>query len=313
MARTHDRLPLGALRVFEAVASKLSFGEAADALNVTPAAVSQQVKTLEDYLQVPLFKRSGRRVELTGEGLELLPGVRSGLDELQAALNHIKQHRRSGPLHVSTLASFLQMWLLPRIRAFRRQHPEVALRFHTSRDPVDFSRTGIHAAVRFGRGNYPNLHVHKLIDDWLVPVANPDLIRQFGLLERNSDLSRVPLLDSDEEPWRLWQQADAHREWQLRAPAIDDSAGLLAAAEEGLGFALCRWTIAARALQKGTLALAGREMLPYGAAYYFVCPEPYLAMPKVAQFRDWVVAATRDFPQPQSLLQARPAKGRGRS
>jgi len=312
MTRSYDRLPLAALRVFEAVASKLSFGDAAEALHVTPAAVSQQIKALEEYLQVPLFRRSGRRVELTGEGLELLPSVRSGLDELEAALQHIKQHRRGGPLHISTLASFLQMWLLPRIRAFRRQLPDVALRFHTSRDLVDFSRVAVHAALRFGRGNYPNLHVEKLLDDWLVPVAHPDLIRQFGVLDRDTDLTRVPLLDSDEEPWRIWQQLSVQREWQSRAPTIDDSAGLLAAAEEGLGFALARWTIVARALQKGTLKLAGTEVLPYGSAYYFVCPHPYLAIPKVAQFRDWIVAAAREFPPPPTLVTPSASKSASR-
>jgi LysR family glycine cleavage system transcriptional activator len=298
VAKAFDRLPLGALRVFEAVAARLSFSAAADALSVTPAAVSQQIKSLEDYLQVPLFRRDGRRVEVTDEGLELLPGVRSGLEQLEAALQHIRQHQRGGPLQVSLLASFLQMWLLPRIRAFRRKWPDVHLRFHTSRELVDFARAPIHVALRFGRGDYPNLHVEKFLDEWMVPVAHPDLIKQYGLLDRGTDLEKVPLLDSDDEPWRVWQQSDAQRMWRLRAPNIDDSAGLLAAAEEGLGFALTRWTIVARALQKGTLKLAGTEVLPYGSSYYFVCPLPYLAMPKVAQFREWLLAAAREFPRP---------------
>ena len=298
MSRAYDRLPLGALRVFAAVAEKLSFSDAAEALNVTPAAVSQQIKSLEDYLQVPLFRRSGRHVAVTDEGLEMLPAVRSGLGVLEAAMQHVKQHRRGGPLQITTLASFLQMWLLPRIRAFRRQCPDITLRFHTSREPVDFSRNAVHVALRFGRGNYPNLHVEKLLDEWLVPVAHPDVIRQYGLLNRGSDLEKVPLLDSDDEPWRVWQQLDAQRAWQTRAPSIDDSAGLLAAAEEGMGFALARWSIVARSLQKGTLKLAGTEVLPYGSSYYFVCPVPYLAMPKVVQFREWVLAAAREFPPP---------------
>ena len=298
MSRAYDRLPLGALRVFAAVAEKLSFSDAAEALNVTPAAVSQQIKSLEDYLQVPLFRRSGRRVAVTDEGLEMLPAVRSGLGVLEAAMQQVKQHRRGGPLQITLLASFLQMWLLPRIRAFRRQCPHVTLRFHTSRELVDFSRNAVHVALRFGRGNYPNLHVEKLLDEWLVPVAHPDIIRQYGLLDRGSDLEKVPLLDSDDEPWRVWQQLDEQRAWQTRAPSIDDSAGLLAAAEEGMGFALARWSIVARSLQKGTLKLAGTEVLPYGSSYYFVCPVPYLAMPKVVQFREWVLAAAREFPPP---------------
>jgi LysR family transcriptional regulator, glycine cleavage system transcriptional activator len=297
----YDRLPLGALRVFEAVASHLSFSAAADALNVTPAAVSQQIKTLEDYLRVPLFRRSGRRVEVSDEGLELLPRVRAGLSELEAALHYIKQHRSGGPLQITLFASFLQLWLLPRIRAFRRQHADVTLRFHTSREIVDFSRAPIHVALRFGRGQYPGLHVEKFLDDWMVPVAHPELLKRYGSIERDTDLEKLPLLDSEEQPWRLWRRADPRREWRARAPSIDDSAGLLAAAEEGLGFALMSWTLVARAVRQGTLKLAGKDVLPDESAYYFVCPESYLAMPKVAHFRDWLFAVAKEFPRPPGL------------
>jgi LysR family transcriptional regulator, glycine cleavage system transcriptional activator len=297
----YERLPLGALRVFEAVASHLSFSDAAEALHVTPAAVSQQIKTLEDYLQVPLFRRSGRRVEVSEEGLELLPRVRAGLRELEAALHYIKQHRSGGPLQITLFASFLQLWLLPRIRSFRRQHPDITLRFHTSRELVDFSRAPVHVALRFGRGQYPGLHVEKLLDDWWVPVAHPEIVKRYGLIERDTDLEKLPLLDSEDEPWRLWRSVDPRREWRVRAPSIDDSAGLLAAVEEGLGFALMRWTLVAGALQRRSLKLAGKELLPDESAYYFVCPEPYLAMPKVAHFREWLLAAAKEFPRPQGL------------
>jgi LysR family transcriptional regulator, glycine cleavage system transcriptional activator len=294
----HDRLPLGALRVFEAVASHLSFSAAADALNVTPAAVSQQIKTLESYIQVPLFRRSGRRVEVTEEGLELLPAIRAGLEQLESAIHHIKQYGRGGPLQVSLLTSFLQIWLVPRIRSFRRKCPDVELRFHTSPELVDFSRSSIHVAIRFGGGNYPNLHCEKLLDDWIVPVGTPELIKQYGLIERGVDLRKYPLLEGDNPPWRVWQKTDEEVAWSSRPPTIDDSAGLLVAAEEGLGFALSRWTIVTRSLQKGTLRLASKEALPFGSAYYFVCPRPFLALPKVAQFREWLIGAARDFPGP---------------
>jgi LysR family transcriptional regulator, glycine cleavage system transcriptional activator len=302
----YDRLPLGALRVFEAVATHLSFSAAADALNVTPAAVSQQIKALEGYIQVPLFRRNGRRVEITDEGLELLPPVRAGLEKLESALQQIKHHRRAGPLQITTLSSFLQIWLLPRIRSFRRKSPNVELRFHTSREVVDFSRTAHHVGIRFGRGNYPNLHCEKILDDWLVPVASPDLIKQHGMIERGTDLSKYPLLESSDEPWSVWSQTDEEAVWLSPAPSIDDSAGLLAAAEEGLGYALASWTLVTRALQKGTLRLAGRGALPYdGSAYYFVCPKNFLAIPKVAQFREWILAAAREFPGPPSARDAR--------
>jgi len=298
MSTAYDRLPLGALRVFEAVATHLSFSAAADSLNVTPAAVSQQIKVLEGYIQVPLFRRNGRRVEITEEGLELLPAVRSGLEKLESALQQIKQHRRAGPLQISTLASFLQIWLLPRIRSFRRKFPNVDLRFHTSRELVDFSRTNHHVAIRFGQGDYPNLHSEKLLDDWLVPVASPDLIKQYGMIERGANLNKYPLLENGDQPWSVWSQTEEEAAWHSRSPSIDDSAGLLAAAEEGLGFALARWTLVTRALHKGTLQLAGKGALPDSSAYYFVCPKNLLSIPKVAQFREWILAAARDFPAP---------------
>jgi len=294
----YDRLPLGALRVFEAVATHLNFSAAADALHVTPAAVSQQIKALEMYIQVPLFRRNGRRVEITDEGLELLPAIRAGLDRLESAIHHIKQYGRSGPLQISLLTSFLQIWLLPRIRSFRRKCPDVELRFHTSRELVDFSRAAIHVGIRFGRGDYPNLHCEKLLDDWIVPVGTPELIKQYGMIERGADLSKYPLLEGDDAPWRVWQQSDAEVAWHSRPPTIDDSAGLMIAAEEGLGFALSRWTMVTRSLQKGTLRLASKEALPIRSAYYFVCPRAFLALPKVAQFREWIVAAARDFQGP---------------
>lgn len=301
MPSAYDRLPLGALRVFEAVATHLSFSAAADALNVTPAAVSQQIKALEGYIQVPLFRRNGRRVEVTEEGLELLPAVRAGLEKLESALQQVKHHRRAGPLQISTISSFLQIWLLPRIRSFRRKSPNVDLRFHTSRDLVDFSRTTNHVAIRLGRGNYPtNLHSEKFLDDWLVPVASPDLIKQYGMIERGANLRKYPLLESGDEPWSVWSQIEEEQAWLARAPSIDDSAGLLTAAEEGLGYVLARWTLVTRALQKGTLRLAGKGALPYGMAYYFVCPKNFLALPKVAQFREWILAAARDFPGPDA-------------
>jgi LysR family glycine cleavage system transcriptional activator len=287
--------------VFEAVATHLSFSSAADALHVTPAAVSQQIKSLESYIQVPLFRRSGRRVEMTEEGLELLPAVRAGLDKLETAVHLIKQHGRRGPLQITLVTSFLQNWLLPRLRSFRRKHPEIELRLHTSSQLVDFSREAIHVGIRFGRGNYANLYCEKLLDDWIVPVGTPELIKQHGMLERGADMSRLPLLESEDLSWRVWQQREPQLPWQSMPPTIDDSAGLLIAAEEGLGFALARWTLVSGYLKRGTLKLAGKEALAYGSSYYFVCPKAYLELPKVARFREWIVAAARDAEPPPGV------------
>ncbi len=316
MSEAYARLPLNALRVFEAVASRLSFADAADALHVTPAAVSQQVKALEDYLQVSLFKRSGRRVELTAEGQQLLPGVRRGLDELETSMQHLKQHRDGGPLHVTLLSSFLQRWLLPRIGEFRARHADIDLRFHTSREAVDFSRSEIHVAIRMSRGNFPpGMYAEKLLDEWVLPVASPALIARHGQLPRGEDLERFPLLASADEPWKAWIEKGGENRWLARVPIIDDSSGVLAAAEEGLGYALARWSLVARSLAQGNVQLAGNAVLPFDYSYYFVCPEPYLAMNKVKRFRDWLQDIARRFPRPHELIEkhnGRAAKGGAR-
>lgn len=150
VASAYGRLPLNALRVFEAVASRLSFAEAAEALSVTPAAVSQQIKALEEYLQMPVLRRSGRKVELTPEGARLLPGIRAGLDQLVVTLREMRMMRASGIINVSTLSSLMQKWMTPRLHRLHAKFPDLQVDWHTSRETVDFSRSDFHAAVRLG-------------------------------------------------------------------------------------------------------------------------------------------------------------------
>jgi LysR family glycine cleavage system transcriptional activator len=133
------------------------------------------------------------------------------------------------------------------------------------------------------------------------------------MIERGADLSKFPLLEGDDPPWRIWQRTDEEIAWQSRPPTIDDAAGLMVAAEEGLGFALSRWTMVTRSLQKGTLRLASKEALLHGSAYYFVCPRAFLTLPKVVQFRDWIVAAAHDFQGPQAALERVSSRGQARA
>jgi LysR family transcriptional regulator, glycine cleavage system transcriptional activator len=298
VSSAYDRLPLNALRVFEAVAARLNFGEAAEALHVTPAAVSQQIKSLEDYLQTPLFRRHGRNVQLTPEGARLLPGVRRGLDELEAALQGLRQERQTGTVNVSTLASFLQKWLTPRLADLHARHPEIELRLHASPEAVDFARTDFHAALRFGVGPYAGLHCEKLLDEWLVAVAAPSVLAKHGPLPDARGLSRLPLLHGSEIDWANWCAGDTECLKALRGAFIDDSASLLIAVMEGLGFGILRWTLAASELQAGRIVLASQQVLPHRFAYYFVCPESYIALPKVATFRDWVREQAAAFAAP---------------
>ncbi len=301
VSSAYDRLPLNALRVFEAVAARLNFGEAAEALHVTPAAVSQQIKSLEEYLQIPLFRRNGRKVQLTPEGAQLLPGVRRGLDELEAALHALKQDRRVGPVNVTTIASFLQKWLMPRLFDLHARHPDIELRLHSSAEMVDFARSDFHVGIRLGAGDYEGLHSEKLLDEWLVAVASPATLARYGPLPADGDTTKYPLLHGTEIDWTNWFAAHGPAVKGRPGAFIDDSASLLTAVMEGLGFAILRWTLAAGELQSGRLVLASERVVPFRLAYYFVCPESYASLPKVVALRDWLKLQAQEFPPPAQL------------
>jgi LysR family glycine cleavage system transcriptional activator len=295
-----ERLPLNGLRVFESVASHLSFTEAAEALHVTPAAVSMQIRTLEQYLRVPLFRRKGRSITLTAEGELLLPGVRRGLGTLQQAMQQLRQDRSSGALSISTLASFLQKWLLPRLPQFHDRHPEIELSIHTSRTPVDFASSDFHAAVRMSTGPSAGLYNEKLMDEWFLPVCTPELLAKHGPLRNAADLKRFPLLHSSDEEWSLWLDPGSAPGWQERGTAFDDSLTVLAGAEQGIGLALTRWSLAAQDLKSGRIVRASERTVPCPRSYYFVCPEMYVAMPKVQQLLAWLREMAAAFPRPHA-------------
>ena len=312
-----DRLPLNALRVFEAVATRLSFAEAADSLYVTPAAVSMQIKTLEDYLQVPLFRRAGRSIELTPEGAQLLPGIRRGLSDLQTALHQLRQSRCAGTLNISTVASFLQKWLLPRLPQFYARHPDIELSIHTSPEPVDFTQTNFHAALRMTQGPTAGLYNEKLLDEWFLPVCSPEMLARHGPVRAPADLKRYPLLRSADESWSIWRRPGTDIDWRERGAAFDDSLTVLAAAEQGQGLALTRWTLAAQDLANGRLVRASAQVLPCPRSYYFVCPESYMELPKLQQLLAWLREVAAASPRPDSVtppavpvLPRRPARAR---
>ena len=298
-----ERLPLNGLRVFESVASHLSFTEAAEALHVTPAAVSLQVRVLEQYLRVPLFRSKGRTVTLTPEGELLLPGVRRGLGTLQQSMQQLRQDRSSGTLNISTLASFLQKWLLPRLPRFHDRHPDIELSIHTSRTPVDFASSGFHAAVRMSTGPSAGLYSEKLMDEWFLPVCTRELLAKHGPLRDGADLRRFPLLHSSDEEWTLWAQPGSTLSWQERGTAFDDSLTVLAGAEQGIGLALTRWSLAAQDLASGRIVRASERTVPCPRSYYFVCPEMYVTMPKEQQLLAWLREMAAAFPRPDATAE----------
>ena len=301
MPSAYDRLPLGALRVFEAVATHLSFSAAADALNVTPAAVSQQIKTLEGYIQVPLFRRSGRRVEITEEGCELLPAVRAGSRKARVgpAADQASPPRRTAADHAAVLvpadlAAAADPLVSPQVSRHRTALSHLAR-------TGGFLAQHHHVAIRFGRGNYPNLHSENLLDDWLVPVASPDLIKQYGMIERGADSSKFPLLEGDDEPWSVWAQARRRPPGTRARPASMTPPACSRPRKRDLGYrARHAGPWCTRALQKGTLKLAGNGRVPYGSAYYFVCPQAFSRCPRWRSFAIGCSRGRAAFPGPSA-------------
>ena len=298
------RLPLAWLRVFVAAADHLSFTQAADVLGVSTAAVSMQIRALEEYLRSRLFRRRGSLVQLTAEGAQLLPRVRRGLEELERAINEARLERRTGPVTMSMLASFLQQWLLPRLPAFYQRHPEIDLRIHTSSTPVDFVRSDVQVAIRFGLGKGPQLHAQKLLDDWVVPVCTPQLLAKHGPVNTRQDLERYRLLHSKSEPWRGWPGGAVEEEifmgdeWGPRGATFDDSVTVVHAAEAGQGLALARWSLVSREIEAARLAIASRRIMPMKRAYFFVCPIGYVNVDKVAALRSWMLEEAERAPRP---------------
>jgi LysR family glycine cleavage system transcriptional activator len=284
------------------VATRLSFAEAAEALNVTPAAVSQQIKALEEYLQIPVLRRSGRKVELTPEGAKLLPGVRAGLDDLVAALRETRMMRAGGVLNVSTLSSLLQKWMTPRLHRLHAKFPDLQVDWHTSREAVDFARSDFHAAVRLGQNVVPGLDFEHLMDEWLVVVASPQLFKKHGSIDERDTLKGIPMLQAKDEPWSRFEKSAAPTPWPAGPTIIDDSVSVLSAVIEGLGYAPARWSIAAHDLQSGRLVLASKTIVPSRFRYWFVCPPSYSELPKVCALRSWLKEEAANFPTPDSWL-----------
>lgn len=287
-----------------AVAQHLSFTRAADALGVTASAVSVQIRTLEEYLARPLFRRNGREVHVTAEGRALLPRVQQALEQLERAIDDARTERYTGTLKLTTLASYLQQWLLPRLPRFRAQHGEVDLHLHSSSDFVDFMREDFQLAIRFGSGGWPNVHAEKILDEWVLPVCSPALYEKHGPLRRADDLRRYPLLHSVTEPWTVWLFDGPASEptAAFRGALFDDSHALVRMAVQGAGLALARWSLVADEIANGTLVRASAKTIPWDRSYWLVCPPRTAELPAVKAFSAWIRAESAAFARPDDPL-----------
>ncbi len=289
--------PLTSLRAFEAAARHLSFTRAAQELHVTQAAVSHQVKTLEDFLGQPLFLRLTRALELTPAGEGLAPVLKEAFESIERATRRLMEDQdRQGVLNVSVSPTILSRWLIPRLSSWQEAHPEIELRLVSTPKLADFVRDGVDVAIRHGRGIWPGLAAHRLFQAKSVPVASPGLLAGPVPLNKPEDLARHTLLHDLVEPdnWRIWLTAAGVKEIDPeRGMRLGTGADALEAAIAGAGVALARRVIVRRDVEAGRLVIPFEVPMPKDFAFYVVYPEGSAKRPKVKAFRDWALAEAR--------------------
>ena len=283
--------PLNAVKAFEAAARSESFTRAAEELCVTPGAVGHQVKALEATLGVRLFRRERQRLALTEPGREYLGVVRDALDRIALGTARLVRRQGAGVLTVSTSPDFAAKWLVHRLGRFAEAHPGIDLRVSASAQHVDFAREGVDVAVRHGEGDWPGLHVVRLCAERLFPVCSPRLLAGRKRVDAPSDLLRFPLLRlEDGRTWARWFAAAGIDGPVPRGPVLDRASMLIDAAVDGQGVALARTALAAWDLVHGRLVRPVDVSLRMANTYWVVCPKATAEVPKVAAFRDWLLA-----------------------
>ncbi len=217
--------PLNSLRAFEAVGRHLSFSKAANELNVTPGAVSQQIRGLEEFLEIKLFKRRNRSIVLTDSGQVFLPLLSDGFAGISAAVDSVRRSQGDEPLTITAAPSFTSKWLIPRLCKFQALHPEIDVRIDASSRLVDFVREDIDVGIRFGTGEVEGLDSIYLFSFDLIPVCSPDLMHEGKAVHDLSDIRHHTLLhsqDTDFDPsfpdWAMW----------LATAGVDDVDAVLA-------------------------------------------------------------------------------------
>ena len=294
--------PLNALRAFEAAARHLSFTKAAQELHVTQAAISHQVKGLEEILGIQLFRRLNRRLALTEAGQAYLPPLRDAFDAIAGATQRLHEREEGSALKISVLMSFASTWLLPRLSGFRRLHPEIDIMVTAGDALVDFDQDDFDMGLRYGLGSYPGLRVDFLMGDEIFPVCSPKLLDGPQALRRPDDLKHHTLLHDvvqgtpDDPDWRLWlREAGITDVDPTRGPGFSHGNFLLSAAVAGEGVALLRRSLVADDIRARRLVCPFGPVFPTRFVYSLVAPPHKAELPKVSAFRDWIFAEVRAF------------------
>jgi len=295
---------LNALRTFEAVARHNSFTRAAAELNVTQSAASRLVRSLEDYLQVVLFTRQSRRIELTDQGRFYNRLVRESLDLIEAGtLELISSKDGKGTLSIGMLPTFGTRWLLPRLPSFQEAHPEIALNIISSDGELDFAKERIDVAIRFGHGNWPDAIVDPLMGEEIQMVCSPRLMQGPDAITSFDALRRHRLIRHSTRPnnWEHWFRSVGESHLDVRwGPALEHFFMIIEAAIAGLGVALLPSFLIADEIRKGTLVEPLPARVAGPGAYYLVTSAVKAELPRVKTFRQWIlgVIAEGGLPPP---------------
>ena len=289
--------PLNALRVFEAAARHLSFTRAAEELNLTPSAISHQMKSLEDLLGLKLFERRQRKVVLTSAGGRYYPALRQAFDQMNEATEDLKAEDSSGSLTVNVLPTFAMRWLVPQLSTFQKRHPEIEVRMTTNVEAIDFNRVEADAAIRYGVGGWPGLTAKLLLREEIVPVCSPSLLEGRPRLKTPADLVHFPLLHDVNRPdtWRQWLTA-------VGEDTVDPDRGLkldttnlaVQGAIQGLGIVPVNPSLVRPELESGTLIEPLDFHLTVKGGYYLVYPVGRESRPRLKAFETWLTEITAE-------------------
>ena len=284
--------PLNSLKCFEAAGRLLSFTDAAGELNVTQAAISHQIKVIEEFLGVSLFERYPRRLALSEQGKALLPDVTEAFDRVAQAISSLSQEKHSNLISVRLAPSFAAKWLSPRLKYFWLQFPEIDLCLFHTHGAVDFEREEIDIAVTYGKGDWPGVVADKLLGLDFFPVCSPSFLRNDKPLTELDNLRYYSLLhDANYECWRDWiELAGVQGIDSNKGTIIDDTNVLIQAAIDGQGIALGSTTFVEDHLESGKLIKPFDINLVNEFCYYVVCPESHLKNPAVRAFKEWLLS-----------------------
>ena len=324
-SQTHLRtrpISAGQLRAFLAVARHLNFRVAAEELALTQSAVSRQIQGLEEEVGVPLFLRHTRAVELTGAGAQLLAATAPALERLDGAVRQIRQSAGRRSVSLTTFASFASMWLIPRLEAFQRDHPDIDIRIDATDAVVDLDIADVDMSLRYGHfANMPP-DGRRLFGEQLTPVASPWLLKSGVRLQKPEDLGQFTLIEAGDAhythlQWLTWQRwidlqlpAPQARKFQpQRWLYFNYAYQMVQAALAGQGLVLARLPLVAESMANGDLVevLPGRRM-DSPMTYWLNLAPRRDSRPEVQAFCDWLMeqaaltrAAVGDAPDPDTV------------